>query len=90
MFQNVLKQIGLNVVGLDGRVIKQLRTFIFRCYACFKTTSNMTKVFCPKCGNKTLKKVAVSVDENGQQRIHINPRKPLTARGKKVSMLMIN
>ncbi|XP_046675409.1 RNA-binding protein NOB1 [Homalodisca vitripennis] len=84
--QNVLKQIGLNVVGLDGRVIKHLRTYIFRCYACFKTTSNMTKVFCPKCGNKTLKKVAVSVDENGKQVIHINPRKPLTARGKKFSL----
>ncbi|XP_054283997.1 RNA-binding protein NOB1-like [Macrosteles quadrilineatus] len=84
--QNVLKQIGLNVVGLDGRVIKHLRTFIFRCYACFKTTSNMTKVFCPKCGNKTLKKVSVSVDENGQQVIHINPRKRLTARGKKFSL----
>uniref|UniRef100_A0A1B6IH33 Nin one binding (NOB1) Zn-ribbon-like domain-containing protein n=2 Tax=Homalodisca liturata TaxID=320908 RepID=A0A1B6IH33_9HEMI len=46
----------------------------------------MTKVFCPKCGNKTLKKVAVSVDENGKQVIHINPRKPLTARGKKFSL----
>lgn len=48
----------------------------------------MTKVFCPKCGNKTLKKVAVSVDENGQQVIHINPRKPLTARGKRVSIIL--
>uniref|UniRef100_A0A1B6LHL0 RNA-binding protein NOB1 n=1 Tax=Graphocephala atropunctata TaxID=36148 RepID=A0A1B6LHL0_9HEMI len=84
--QNVMKQIGLNIVGLDGRVIKHLRTYIFRCYACFKTTSNMTKVFCPKCGNKTLKKVAVSVDENGKQIIHINPRRPLTARGKKFSL----
>lgn len=88
MFQNVLKQIGLNIVSLDGRVIKHLRTFILRCYSCFKTTSNMTKVFCPKCGNKTLKKVAVSVDENGQQVIHINPRKPLTARGKRVSIIL--
>lgn len=84
--QNVLKQIGLQVVSLDGRVIKQLRTFILRCYTCFKTTSVMTKEFCPNCGNKTLKKVAVSLDENGKQQIHINLRKPLTARGKKVSI----
>lgn len=84
--QNVLKQMNLNVAALDGRMIKQLRTFILRCYTCFKTTSLMEKVFCPKCGNKTLKKVAVSVDSDGKQRIHINARKPLTAKGKKFSL----
>lgn len=82
--QNVLMQMGLNVVALDGRVIKQMRTFIFRCYACFKTTSVMTKIFCPHCGNKTLKKVEVTLDENGKQQIHINFRRPLSAKGKKV------
>lgn len=65
--QNVLKQINLNIAALDGRVIKNMRTYILRCYACFKTTSIMTKMFCPNCGNKTLKRVAVSLDENGQQ-----------------------
>lgn len=84
--QNVLKQIGLNVTSIDGRIIRQLRTFIFRCTTCFKTTSVMTKLFCPKCGHATLKKVAVSIDEDGNQRIHINGRKPLTARGKRFSL----
>lgn len=84
--QNVLKQIGLNVTAIDGRVIKQLRTFIFRCTTCFKTTSVMTKLFCPKCGHATLKKVSVSVDDDGNQHIHINGRKPLTARGKRFSL----
>ncbi|XP_013183650.2 RNA-binding protein NOB1 [Amyelois transitella] len=84
--QNVLKQIGLNVTAVDGRVIRQLRTFIFRCTTCFKTTSVMTKLFCPKCGHATLKKVGVSIDEEGNQHIHINGRKPLTARGKRFSL----
>ncbi|XP_045775928.1 RNA-binding protein NOB1 [Maniola jurtina] len=84
--QNVLKQIGLNVTSIDGRVIRQLRTFIFRCTTCFKTTSIMTKLFCPKCGHATLKKVSVSVDEHGNQHIHINGKKPLTARGKRFSL----
>lgn len=82
--QNVLMQMGLNVAMLDGKVIKQMRTFIFRCYACFKTTSIMTKVFCPHCGNKTLKKVEVTLDEDGKQQIHINFQRPLSAKGKKV------
>uniref|UniRef100_A0A182J1F0 RNA-binding protein NOB1 n=1 Tax=Anopheles atroparvus TaxID=41427 RepID=A0A182J1F0_ANOAO len=80
--QNVLKQIGLQIAALDGRVIRQSRTYILRCYACFKTTSDSTKMFCPRCGNNTLKKVAVSLDENGQQVIHINSRRPLTAKYK--------
>lgn len=84
--QNVLKQIGLNVTSIDGRIIRQLRTFIFRCTTCFKTTSVMTKLFCPKCGHATLKKVAVSIDDEGNQHIHINGRKPLTARGKRFSL----
>lgn len=32
----------------------------------------MTKQFCPKCGNKTLKRVAVSLDENGKQIVNYN------------------
>ncbi|XP_078038529.1 RNA-binding protein NOB1 [Augochlora pura] len=86
--QNVLKQIGLNVVALDGRLIKQVKTFIFRCYACYKTTSIMTKVFCPSCGNKTLKKVAMTVDDEGNQQIHINFRKRISKRGKRFSLPM--
>lgn len=84
--QNVLKQINLNIATLDGRIIKQVRTYILRCYACFKTTSIMTKLFCPNCGHKTLKRVAVSMNEDGQQVIHINLRRPLTAKGKNQSI----
>ncbi|XP_055713148.1 RNA-binding protein NOB1 [Phlebotomus papatasi] len=84
--QNLLKQIGLNLSALDGRVIRQSRMFVLRCYSCFKITTLMHKMFCPKCGNKTLKRCAVSIDENGQQVVHINFRKPITAKGKNVSL----
>ncbi|KAH8300577.1 hypothetical protein KR044_009585 [Drosophila immigrans] len=84
--QNVLKQLNLQLAALNGRIIKQLRTYILRCYGCFKTTSIMTKVFCPNCGNKTLKRVAVSLDENGKQVIHINTRRPLTNKYKNQSL----
>lgn len=51
-----------------------------------RTTSDMTKVFCPHCGNKTLKKVAVSVSEDGSLHMHFsrNP-KVLNPRGLRVS-----
>ncbi|CAB0005824.1 unnamed protein product [Nesidiocoris tenuis] len=81
--QNVLKQIGLKIVTLDGLLIKQVRTWILRCYACFKTTPDVTRVFCRHCGNKTLKRVAVTVDPEGKEHLHINFKRPLTARGKR-------
>lgn len=46
----------------------------------------MTKVFCPNCGNKTLKKVAVSISDDGSLHMHFsrNP-KVLNPRGLRVS-----
>lgn len=80
--QNVLKQIGLNVTALDGRIIKHMRTFILRCYSCCKTTTDCTKIFCPKCGHKTLKRVAISVNDKGEQMVHINARHQITSKFK--------
>ncbi|XP_071346028.1 RNA-binding protein NOB1 [Trachinotus anak] len=85
--QNVLIQIGLHVLSVNGMLIKQARNHILRCHACFKTTSNMNKVFCPHCGNKTLKKLAVTVNEDGGVQMHFskNP-KVLNPRGLKHSL----
>ncbi|XP_042207077.1 RNA-binding protein NOB1-like isoform X2 [Homarus americanus] len=84
--QNVLKHIGLSVMGVDGLLIKHLKTFILRCHACFKTTSIMTKIFCPNCGNKTLKKVSVTLNPDGSQKIWINTKKQINIRGMKYSL----
>uniref|UniRef100_A0A8B9NR34 RNA-binding protein NOB1 n=1 Tax=Apteryx owenii TaxID=8824 RepID=A0A8B9NR34_APTOW len=80
--QNVLLQMGLHVLAVNGMLIRQARSHILRCHGCFKTTSDMTKVFCPHCGNKTLKKVAVSVSDDGSLHLHFsrNP-KVLNPRG---------
>jgi len=34
--QNVLIQIGLHVLSVNGMLIKQARNYILRCHACFK------------------------------------------------------
>uniref|UniRef100_A0A671UM69 RNA-binding protein NOB1 n=1 Tax=Sparus aurata TaxID=8175 RepID=A0A671UM69_SPAAU len=74
--QNVLIQMGLHVLSVNGMVIKQARNYILRCHACFKTTSNMNRVFCSHCGNRTLKKLAVTVSEDGSVQMHFskNPK----------------
>uniref|UniRef100_A0A3B5B886 RNA-binding protein NOB1 n=1 Tax=Stegastes partitus TaxID=144197 RepID=A0A3B5B886_9TELE len=85
--QNVLIQIGLHVLSVNGMVIKQARSYILRCHACFRTTSNMNKVFCPHCGNQTLKKLAVTLNEDGSLHMHFsrNP-KVLNSKGLRHSL----
>uniref|UniRef100_K7G112 NIN1 (RPN12) binding n=1 Tax=Pelodiscus sinensis TaxID=13735 RepID=K7G112_PELSI len=85
--QNVLLQLGLHVLATNGMLIQQARSYILRCHGCFKTTSDMTRVFCPHCGNKTLKKVAVSLGADGTLHMHFsrNP-KVLNTRGLRYSL----
>ncbi|XP_062327918.1 RNA-binding protein NOB1 [Osmerus eperlanus] len=85
--QNVLIQIGLHVLSVNGMLIKQARNYILRCHACFKTTTNMNKAFCPHCGNKTLKKIAVTINEDGSMQMHFskNP-KVLNPKGMKYTL----
>ncbi|XP_077144644.1 RNA-binding protein NOB1 isoform X2 [Ranitomeya variabilis] len=85
--QNVLIQMGLHVLSVDGMLIRQTRSYILRCHGCFKTTADMTKLFCPNCGNKTLKKIAVSVNEDGGLHMHFsrNP-KVFNTRGMRYSL----
>ncbi|XP_023369864.1 RNA-binding protein NOB1 [Otolemur garnettii] len=52
-----------------------------------RTTSDMSRVFCSHCGNKTLKKVAVTVSDDGSLHMHFsqNP-KVLNPRGLRYSL----
>jgi len=84
--QNVCKQMGLNIIGTNGMLITETKTWILRCYFCYKTTPDMSRKFCPKCGNPTLKRVAVTLNEDGSQQIHISTRKPISTKGKKFSL----
>ncbi|XP_028392084.1 RNA-binding protein NOB1-like [Dendronephthya gigantea] len=82
--QNVLIQMGLHVISVEGMLIKEARSYVLKCYSCFKVTSQMQRMFCPKCGNRTLVKVSVSVNEEGVTRYHMPKRnRPFNIRGKK-------
>ncbi|OWK16421.1 NOB1 [Cervus elaphus hippelaphus] len=85
--QNVLLQMGLHVLAMNGMLIREARSYILRCQGCFKTTSDMSRVFCAHCGNKTLKKVSVTVSDDGTLHMHFsrNP-KVLNPRGLRYSL----
>lgn len=86
--QNILLQLGLPLISVsDGRVIKKTKQFVLRCFACFKTTEEMNRKFCPKCGNMdTLKRVSVTTDQKGRRKIFVNFKKPIVIRGTRYSL----
>ncbi|KAJ4885316.1 Nin one binding (NOB1) Zn-ribbon like [Raphanus sativus] len=85
--QNVIIQMGLRLLAPGGMQIRQLNRWVLKCHACYTVTPIIGRIFCPKCGNGgTLRKVAVTIGENGTI---IAARKPrVTLRGTKFSIPM--
>ncbi|KAE8722510.1 actin-depolymerizing factor 1-like [Hibiscus syriacus] len=83
--QNVLLQMGLRLLAPGGIQIRQLHRWVLKCHACYTVTAEIGRIFCPKCGNGgTLRKVAVTVGENGIVLASHRPR--ITLRGTKFSL----
>ncbi|KAJ9629747.1 20S-pre-rRNA D-site endonuclease nob1 [Taxawa tesnikishii (nom. ined.)] len=84
--QNVILQINLNLLSPSMNRVKHLKTFILRCHACFQTTKEMNKQFCPRCGKPTLTRVACSTDANGQFTLHLKKNMQWNTRGDRYSI----
>ncbi|KAK0532666.1 20S-pre-rRNA D-site endonuclease nob1 [Tilletia horrida] len=78
--QNVLLQMGLNLVSSDGLKITKVKSWVLRCHACFKICKDMERKFCPSCGNPTLLRTSVTTsapgsasktDKNGGLQVHL-------------------
>ncbi|KAJ6538554.1 Nin one binding Zn-ribbon like-domain-containing protein [Mycena vulgaris] len=67
--QNVLLQMGLNLVGVEGKRIQKVKSWVLRCHACFKICKDNSKKFCPSCGNATLLRASVHLKSNFQYRL---------------------
>ncbi|EDR12773.1 uncharacterized protein LACBIDRAFT_311593 [Laccaria bicolor S238N-H82] len=87
--QNVLLQMGLNLVGLEGKRIEKVKSWVLRCHACFKICKDNSKKFCPSCGNATLLRASVTVasptayaDAPAMQ-VHLKPNFQYKIRGTK-------
>lgn len=81
--QNVLLQIGLNLVNSSGRRIRQVKSYVLRCHACFHITRDMNKKFCPECGNATLLRTSCSTDEHGKFNIYLKKNMQWSTRGQR-------
>ncbi|RUS17018.1 Nin one binding Zn-ribbon like-domain-containing protein [Endogone sp. FLAS-F59071] len=84
--QNVLLQMRLNLLSTDGLRIKRIKTWVMRCHACFKVTTDMEKKFCPRCGNTTLMRTSCSTDEDGNVTYYLKKNFQYNLRGTKFAI----
>ncbi|KAH9850780.1 Nin one binding Zn-ribbon like-domain-containing protein [Lenzites betulinus] len=59
--QNVLLQMSLGLMGVEGKRIDRVKSWVLRCHACFKICKDASRKFCPSCGNPTLLRASVTI-----------------------------
>jgi RNA-binding protein NOB1 len=69
--QNVALRMGLNLVAPSLARITHLKNWVLRCHGCFKITKDMSRQFCPSCGQPTLMRASCSTDQFGNFTIHL-------------------
>ena len=84
--QNVILQMGMKLISTDGMQIKELKTYVLRCHACYHVTTDMPKEFCPHCGNATLMRTTCSRDTKGNVTLYLKRNFKYNNRGTIFSM----
>lgn len=79
--QNVLLRMNLNLLSPSLQRIRQLKTWVLRCHACFHITKDMAKQFCPRCGKPTLMRTSCSTDKDGNFKVHLRKNMQWNTRG---------
>lgn len=87
--QNVMLQMGLQLLGVDGRrVIASVRRYALRCQACGQVTRELERQFCGNCGNAAFTRVSFAVNKKGVARIYLSSKFQPRLRGTKYSIPM--
>jgi RNA-binding protein NOB1 len=84
--QNVLVQMGLHVISVNGMLIRRTTSKILRCYGCFKVMPDCEREFCSNCGNKTLSRVTVAYNDDGTVQYFLSRHKKFSTRGLRYSL----
>lgn len=85
--QNVMFQLGLNLMSIEGMLIQKVKQWVLRCVGCFQIHYEMDRLFCSKCGGSVLTRVAVSIDKRtGNMRLHLKQNYQVNLRGTKYSL----
>ncbi|PHJ25470.1 nin one binding zn-ribbon family protein [Cystoisospora suis] len=75
--QNVLLQMGLDVVTIDGLAVRSVKSWALICRACHFVSREVTRLFCEKCGQHAVDRVPVTLTDDGLV-VHDNRKKKST------------
>jgi RNA-binding protein NOB1 len=84
--QNVILQINLNLLSSSLMRIKNVRSVVLRCQACFLVCKEMGKQFCPRCGKPSLTRVSCSTTNSGEFKLHLKKNFQYNSRGDRFSI----
>jgi RNA-binding protein NOB1 len=84
--QNVILQMNLELLSVDGVKVRKLKSWVTRCAACFKiytgSDNDGRRLFCERCGSSALQRIAASVDGNtGRLKLHLKKNYKSVTRG---------
>lgn len=79
--QNVILRMNLNLLSSGLQRIRQLKTWVLRCHACFTITKDMSRQFCAKCGKDTLMRASCSTNKDGKFSVHLKKNMQWNTRG---------
>ncbi|BFU20394.1 Nin one binding (NOB1) Zn-ribbon like, putative [Entamoeba histolytica] len=80
--QNVMMQMGIRVMSVEGKMIRKIMKWMLKCLICQEQIFDMTKMFCPKCGYHDLRRISYYVLANGSIKENFNANKTLSKRGR--------
>lgn len=74
--QNVILQMNLELLSVDGVKVRKLKSWVTRCAACFHvytgSENDGKRLFCERCGSSSLQRIAASVDgKTGRLKLHL-------------------
>lgn len=84
--QNVILQMNLNLLSPSMARVKNLRTYVMRCHACFNVSKDLSKQFCGRCGQPSLTRVSCSTSANGEFKLHLKKNMQWNSRGDRYSI----
>lgn len=93
--QNVILQMNMELLSVDGVKVRKLKSWVTRCGACYKIYTNADnsgplaakRLFCERCGSDFMQRIAASVDgKTGRLRLHLSKKYKHNLRGTKFSL----
>ena len=72
---------GFTLLTLDGYRLTKVKRFKHLCRSCFKLNMDVEREYCEFCGNHTLGKVSVYINDDGNITYFDNPKRRINLRG---------